>query len=394
MLSSEGVEPDLLVKLYRAATEPKHWPAFLAQLGQLTGASSIALVMLKEGDKNSAVSQTWSVQPEATEPYGEYCVAQDLRAQRGSAKAPSFVRNSEALINFAELAKTEIFNRFMLRFGAVHGLFAAAENCESLWVSLSLYRGENTSSFDESELRVMNALAPHLQNAFKLHFRFAEMKVQNDSLESVLNMLGTGVFFLGRKGEILASNCIADRLIAEQDGLVATPSGLRCTHAASALRLAKLIGDSIAISDALGDRSGGGTLIPRNLRPPLQVRVSPLLITTLGSARTPAAVVFVNDPQNEQRAPNHTLRELFGLTPAESRVALLMARGESVNRLADLIGVSRNTVRSQVKSIYAKTGVNRQTDLIRLLLNYATAAGSGFLTKPAAWMPYVKVIPT
>lgn len=87
--------------------------------------------------------------------------------------------------------------------------------------------------------------------------------------------------------------------------------------------------------------------------------------------QTIAAVAFVNDPLRSQRPAEAVLRELYGLTSAECRVALLLCDAHNPRAIAEIIGVTENTVRSQVKSIYSKTGVKRQSELVRLLLNHA-----------------------
>lgn len=61
------------------------------------------------------------------------------------------------------------------------------------------------------------------------------------------------------------------------------------------------------------------------------------------------------------------LQGLFDLTPAEARVARAIGDAQSVENIAELLGVSRETVRTQLKSVLAKTGVGRQVELVRLL---------------------------
>ena len=58
---------------------------------------------------------------------------------------------------------------------------------------------------------------------------------------------------------------------------------------------------------------------------------------------------------------------LFGLTPAEARLAFVMAAGANAKEAARLLRVSPNTVRTHVKRIFEKTGARRQSDLPRLL---------------------------
>jgi DNA-binding CsgD family transcriptional regulator len=72
--------------------------------------------------------------------------------------------------------------------------------------------------------------------------------------------------------------------------------------------------------------------------------------------------------------PKDILRTLFGRTRAECRVALLLADGRSPREIAQTVGVSFETVRSQMKSIFAKTNVKRQGELIRLLLDNSVVA--------------------
>ena len=58
---------------------------------------------------------------------------------------------------------------------------------------------------------------------------------------------------------------------------------------------------------------------------------------------------------------------LFGLTRREARVASALATGLQLQEIAALHGVGMGTVRSQLKSIFVKTGTNRQPELVALL---------------------------
>jgi DNA-binding CsgD family transcriptional regulator len=66
--------------------------------------------------------------------------------------------------------------------------------------------------------------------------------------------------------------------------------------------------------------------------------------------------------------PKDILRTLFARTRAEFRVALLLADGRAPREIAESVGVSFETVRPQIKSVFAKANVKRQGELIRLLL--------------------------
>ena len=62
------------------------------------------------------------------------------------------------------------------------------------------------------------------------------------------------------------------------------------------------------------------------------------------------------------------VREVLGLTPAESRVAVLLAMGRSVREIARETGRTENTIRWTLKKALAKTDSTRQADLVRLVM--------------------------
>ncbi|MGO4741706.1 helix-turn-helix transcriptional regulator [Bosea sp. 2KB_26] len=65
------------------------------------------------------------------------------------------------------------------------------------------------------------------------------------------------------------------------------------------------------------------------------------------------------------------LRRMFGLTMAETRLALKMARGEVPLDVARSSHLSRSTVRSQLSALFAKTQTKRQAELVTLLTRIA-----------------------
>jgi DNA-binding CsgD family transcriptional regulator len=79
-------------------------------------------------------------------------------------------------------------------------------------------------------------------------------------------------------------------------------------------------------------------------------------------------MVLVNDESNPVQAEPETIQALFGFTNAETRLAAALLRGVSIDAFAVQRGISIKTVRTQLASLFAKTGTRRQTDLVALLL--------------------------
>jgi DNA-binding CsgD family transcriptional regulator len=83
--------------------------------------------------------------------------------------------------------------------------------------------------------------------------------------------------------------------------------------------------------------------------------------------------VFMTDPQAVQLPSRERLGELYGLTPTEAKVACEFAMGHSYRQVARHLNISEDTVRAHIKQIYPKTRVNRQSDLVRLVLSMSTS---------------------
>ena len=65
--------------------------------------------------------------------------------------------------------------------------------------------------------------------------------------------------------------------------------------------------------------------------------------------------------------PLAAFAELYGLTSTEARVLDHLARGRTPQDAADVLGVGLTTVKTHLQKLFAKTGTNRQTELLQLL---------------------------
>ncbi|MFI5102940.1 MAG: helix-turn-helix transcriptional regulator, partial [Terriglobales bacterium] len=167
-------------------------------------------------------------------------------------------------------------------------------------------------------------------------------------------------------------------MLADNDGLQAFRGGLRAKRAGVSARFDQLVGQATATSAGTGLRPAGALTVSRRDRPPLHLLVSPVRGFDVDDDHPVGAIVFVSDSAQRVRPAHDTLRVLFGLTPAECRVAMFMADGHSPTAIAETIGVSRNTLKSQLASIYQKTDTSRQAQLVRLLLQLpATRPSTG-----------------
>jgi DNA-binding CsgD family transcriptional regulator len=108
-------------------------------------------------------------------------------------------------------------------------------------------------------------------------------------------------------------------------------------------------------------------VVSRKAQRPVVVRVLPVP----AAARNPflgarALLTFTLLEPNRGPSPN-LLMTAFRLSPAEARLASIIAEGTSPEQAAEQLGLARETVRNQLKAVFAKTDTHRQAELIALL---------------------------
>jgi len=87
----------------------------------------------------------------------------------------------------------------------------------------------------------------------------------------------------------------------------------------------------------------------------------------------PSVLVYIRDATGKLLASTAAAKQLFNLTPAETALAMELANGLSLEEAAEELNIRRNTARAHLRSIFSKTGVRRQTELVRIMLNSVAA---------------------
>jgi DNA-binding CsgD family transcriptional regulator len=152
--------------------------------------------------------------------------------------------------------------------------------------------------------------------------------------------------------------------------LLLGPAGLEATHPSEARRLGELVRAALRTTNGNGFHPAGAMHIHRARSDrPLTLLVSPFRGQGMPIFLSrPAVAVFIADPDQQGQAREQVMQELYGLTPAETELALLLAAGKSLKEAAAERSVSLETARSQLKTLFSKTNTRRQSELVRLVL--------------------------
>ena len=187
---------------------------------------------------------------------------------------------------------------------------------------------------------------------------------------SVLNLVPRGVIVTDEGCRILFLNRAAERILFEHDGLSFQHNLVVASFSEEARALKKLVSDAVR-SALIGGVSRWATItISRpSLQRPHEIVVVGLKVKGLLHPPT-ATVAAMLIGQQDVEAPTveHMIADLYDLTAAESRLATMLMRGTNLTQVASDLGITRETARTHLKNIFAKTGTNRQSELVRLLV--------------------------
>ena len=291
-------------------------------------------------------------------------------AQESDYRAPGKIHIGEDLVPEFELVRTEFYSNWLHPQDLHHRLCAVLSRARATAVFLEVLRPRGWGRFEHTDIERCRLLLPHLQRVLRMHHRLAELEIERNAAFDALDHLPWGVMLVDHQGHRLVANRRAQEILMAGDGLMAHGDSLRAELADETARLDRLLCSALK---GAGDQapSAGGTL--SITRPsgahPLSVLVVPLRTKAevLGD-RVPAAAIFLSDPDMRPDSNEQHLRELYALTVVEARLAAWLSQGKSVEEAAAAMGVTVNTARAYLKRIYNKTGVRRQSELVRLLL--------------------------
>lgn len=209
----------------------------------------------------------------------------------------------------------------------------------------------------QSSLR--QRLTPHLRMAARLASRLDGMAVELARRDLLLEQHSTPLWLLDDDGHVLYCNRAAVQLMALNHFVLRERCG----------RLQSRRGDGRL--QAMLRRAGGKDGARRSGWLPLAgsqqqgLLISPLRADAPGNGLLEKPLVLL--ALLERRAQPQLLAELFQLTPAEQRLAELLCEGLPPKECAERLDTSINTVRTQLRALFRKTGTERQAELVRLL---------------------------
>ena len=242
---------------------------------------------------------------------------------------------------------------------------------------LRFSRRAREARFAARERTLLDLLTPHLRLAIEIYAKLNRMTSERDVYSGAVSQLSVASIILDERGRLLSTNAVGQALLDQGEGLSLREG---CLHIEGRDINKEL---QQALTTIIRAQLQGETSLVRALRVPrsagrsdlgLVIRPVPTSQWSEGQS-SPSVAVFISDPDLQESTSGQILGELFELTPAEANLATLLARGLSLAQVSSAQRISQHTARAQLKSIFAKTGVSRQAELVRLVLKSVASLG-------------------
>jgi DNA-binding CsgD family transcriptional regulator len=348
----------LVDHIYSSSFTPELWPETLHELSAIVEARGAGLIAA------SARANGWRASPGLHEDLAAYFAEgwflRSPRHPRLFASRHAGFLTEHDLYSDAELAVEPHYNDFSRRRGLGWSARTALALPTGDVIALLVERDYSRGPVEPRVIAELDALRPHLARSALMSARLHLERAR--AATETLALIGLPALAFDRQAKVIAANDLIEALTD---------------------RIRWRAQDRVTMADSSADaifRQAVETLETETAPAPRSFAVRSLdasaamvahVIPIRGAARDIFANctgVLVMTPVALPQAPSIELvQSLFDLTPAEARVARGVTTGETLDRIASAGGVTRNTVRSQLRGALEKTGCNRQAELVALL---------------------------
>ncbi len=267
------------------------------------------------------------------------------------------------------------YNEFRRTVKSQDGLFVALDGLDGCGVVWSIGDSTERGGWTQDQVRTIRRLAPHLRQFARIRRAMAGARALGASLAGLLENRRSGIIQLDRRGRLLEANDRARAVLAKRDGLYDDEGVLAVGTPEEDVELKRLLARALPVYGAQG--VGGTMKVTRGEAGPIVLEVHPVQKTGTDSRSWEVgALVLVVDPIARPRVDPRLPAMVWGLTPAESRVAVALATGQTAAGVAGELGCAESTVRTHLKRVYRKLGIRKQTELVRRVLALDALRGS------------------
>ncbi len=364
----------LIGAVYDAALDPALWRPTLIRICSFLRSGFCIQITEDAASSKAHVHYTSKDDPEWMDAYfGKYIYLNPILIPAALRLKPGDVYSVTTFITMKEFRASAFYREWCGMRGYCDAVGALLEKSQTNISLLSAVRTETEGPADAAARRRMQLIAPHVRRAVTIGRVLDLNHVMAARLSETLDGFRAGILVVDAQLHIIHANKAALGLLESGEALRRVSAVLSTADETSNAALSAAVEASAKGDAAVGTK---GLAIPIATRKGATyvAHVLPLTSGTrrdTGTAYGAVAAIFVRETSLEMPSPLETLADHYRLTPRELSVLLAIVELPGVPAVSSMLGLSPKTVKRYVRSVFEKTGSNRQADLVKVVAGFA-----------------------
>ncbi len=363
--ASEDRIRQTLDQIYEAAIDPARWQDSVESIRSLFAGSRTCFAKF---DPVTRAFEHVSTEPDPESVRQLKQFKRNVMLETACDAPLGEIYNDQAKIGRERLKRSAFWNDWARPRDMYGSLTTKIHVDASTFWFLDLQRGRNCEEFAAEDVELLGKLVPHILRAGRMSRNYQAQQ----SVGALFSSLPFGMFIVDRERNVLASNQVAETLLADSPGgLQLRSKQLRSVDPVEDARMAELVGKACTLKpDGLRHTGGDMFLAARGEeRRSFALSVGPLNSTTMfGTSFQSCAAIFVKEVR--MLLPESFagyLQASFDLSPSEARLAAAIANGQSLKEVSAGTGIQLKTARTYLDRVFRKTNTHQQSQLVALL---------------------------
>ncbi len=354
----------LVSSLYEASLDPAAWSNSLPEIARQCQADNIHLLVWDPAQPNPLFSLAPGMNEDMEMSYRAYYGAIDPRRLLASQLPIGNWMACNQHFDGRTVDRSEFFQDYLIPGGCRYLLGTHLVRYGNLDVFVGMHRAPGRKPFSAAEIDFTKRITGHFQRAARLWLGTEELRQRAAIGEHAMDSVELGVIATDVSGKVRYANRYADALLRKGRLLRSNRGRLAATEPQDAKRFQAALQDAATTGQGQSLSLGSNERIGRS---GYQVAVLPIGSTgpLAGYTTTGKLLVLISNARHRRTPTVQQLMSIFGLSPAEARLTRSLGAGESMDSYAKTNNLSVNTVKTQLKSVFAKTGTTRQAELAR-----------------------------
>jgi DNA-binding CsgD family transcriptional regulator/PAS domain-containing protein len=370
MITDDRAFQCIVENIYDGSGNISEWSPIVQDMASYCSAAAGGIVVFNPSTLDVPVSCASGVDQEFLDTYIDRFAANDPRWPPLLNSIGKACR-SDDIVGLDVMESSELINDFFAPRNFRWTMGSLFSQVGGMIGAINFLRPRRCGPYSDEELRRLGLFVPHLRRSFTLYAQLQQHRTAARSYEALFSMMPAPMLLLTGDGRVIIANPAAERILRRGDGLSVHAERLQALRSADQKKLYESLQNAtLAMRGSIALQPHGTFLIHRtDGQRAYQVGIVPLprahLLIEFDSHAELA--MFIVDPEVRPKADLLGYQHAFGLTPAEARLAAHLVEGSSLAEIANKHRISITTVRSQLRTLFAKTETHRQVDLIRVL---------------------------